>query len=55
MIFRLARKLATKIKKASRKSFQLDANPFRDRSAHRFSADRARYIILANTGETKTL
>jgi hypothetical protein len=49
MIFRLSTKLATKIKVAPKVCIPLDANPFADWSAHLFTADRARYIIITNT------
>jgi hypothetical protein len=49
MIFRLSQKLAKKIKEGNLPSLPLDENPYADWSAHLFTADRAKYIIVANT------
>ena len=49
MIFRLSQKLATKLKEDSLPAVPLDPNPYADWSAHLFTADRAQYIIVANT------
>ena len=49
MIFRLSQKLATKLKEGGLPSLPLDDNPYADWSAHLFTADRAEYIIPANT------
>ncbi len=49
MIFRLSQKLATKLKEGRLPEVPLDDNPYADWSAHLFTADRAQYIILANT------
>ena len=49
MIFRLSQKLAQKLKEDSLPAVPLDQNPYADWSAHLFTADRAQYIIVANT------
>jgi hypothetical protein len=49
MIFRLSQKLAQKIRTAPSRVLPLDANPHVDWSAHLFTAERAHYILLANT------
>ncbi len=49
MIIRLTQKLAKKIKTAPTRVLPLDTNPLADWSAHLFTADRAQYILLANT------
>jgi hypothetical protein len=49
MIFRLSQKLARKLKVAPANCAGPDPNPFADWSGHLFTADRAQYIILANT------
>jgi hypothetical protein len=49
MIFRLSRKLATKLKEADLPSVPLDENPYADWSAHLFTVARTQYIIVANT------
>jgi hypothetical protein len=49
MIFRLSQKLAQKLHESSLPSLPLDENPYADWSAHLFTADRAQYIIVANT------
>jgi hypothetical protein len=55
MIFRLSQKLAQRIKVTPRDCIPLDANPFADWSAHSFTADRAHYILLANTASLYSL
>ena len=49
MILRLSQKLATKLKTSPKVYAPPDANPFADWSAHLFTADRAQYILIANT------
>lgn len=49
MIFRLSRKLNTKIKAGTLPTMPLDVNPFADWTAHLFVADRTQYILLSNT------
>ena len=49
MIFRLSQKLATKIKAGRLSALPLDENPLADWTAHLFFADRAQFILLANT------
>jgi hypothetical protein len=49
MIFRLSQKLATKLKEGNLPEVPPDENLYADWSAHLFTADRAQYIILANT------
>lgn len=49
VIFRLSQKLNAKIKAGTLATLPLDENPFADWSAHLFIADRAQYILLANT------
>ncbi len=49
MIFRLSQKLNAKIKAGTSRSLPLDENPYADWSAQLFVADRAQYILLANT------
>lgn len=49
MIFRLSQKLATKLHEGKVPSLPPDENPYVDWSAHLFTADRAQYIIMANT------
>ena len=49
MIFRLSKKLNTKIKAGTLPSLPLDENPFADWSVHLFVADRMQYILLTNT------
>ncbi len=49
MIFRLSQKLSKKIKVAANSVAPPDENPFADWSAHLFTAQRTRYIILTNT------
>jgi len=49
MIFRLSRKLATKIKTGPKICAPPDPNPFADWSAHLFTANRAQYIVITNT------
>lgn len=49
MIFRLSEKLAKKLKEGKLPAVPLDENPYADWSAHLFTADRAQYIIIANT------
>ena len=49
MIFRISKKLATKIKITAARSLPVDPNPFADWSAHLFSAQRTQYVILTNS------
>lgn len=49
MIFRLSRKLATKLKEGNLPVVPLDDNPYADWSAHLFTVARTQYIIVANT------
>ena len=49
MIFRLSKKLATKLKEGGLPSLPLDENPYADWSAHLFTIARTQYIIVANT------
>ena len=49
MIFRLPKKLATKLKEDNLPTVPLDDNPYADWSAHLFMADRTQYIIVTNT------
>jgi hypothetical protein len=49
VIFRLSQKLTQKLKEDSLPAVPLDQNPYADWSAHLFTADRAQYIIVANT------
>ena len=49
MIFRVSKKLATKLHLECVKSLPLDPNPLADWSAHLFTADRTQYVILTNT------
>jgi hypothetical protein len=49
LIFRLSRKLNTKIKAGPLPALPLGENPFADWSAHLFVADRTQYILLSNT------
>lgn len=49
MIIRLSQALATKLKEGILRSSPLEENPYADWSAHLFTADRAQYIIVANT------
>jgi hypothetical protein len=49
MIFRLSEKLAKKLKEGTLPAVPLDENPYADWSAHLFTADRAQYVIVANT------
>ena len=49
MIFRLSQKLGKNIKTVPTRVLPLEANPFADWSAHLFTADRAKYILLTNT------
>src|SRR5947209_20068061 len=49
MIFRLSKKLNTKIKAGSLRALPPHENPFADWSAHLFVADRTQYILLSNT------
>ena len=49
MIFRLSKKLNTKIKAGDLTDMPLDENPYADWSSHLFTADRTQYIIMSNT------
>lgn len=49
MIFRLSRKLATKLKEGNLPAVPLDDNPYADWSAHLFTVARTQYIIVSNT------
>lgn len=49
MILRLSQKLAKKVKVNPAEILPPDPNPFADWSGHLFTADRAQYILLANT------
>jgi len=49
MIFRLTNKLAKKIKSTPGRSCPVDPNPYADWTAHLFTADRVKYILISNT------
>lgn len=49
MIFRVSKKLATKLRLECVKPLPLNPNPLADWSAHLFTADRTQYVILTNT------
>jgi phosphoribosyl-ATP pyrophosphohydrolase len=49
MIFRLSQKLCKRVKADELDSLPLDENPLADWSAHLFSADRVKYILICNT------
>jgi hypothetical protein len=49
MIFRLSRKLCTKLKIGKLPALPLDNNPYADWSCHLFTADHRQYIIMCNT------
>jgi uncharacterized protein DUF6933 len=49
MIFRLTQKLASKIHVRLSRCLTPAENPFADWTGHLFTADRAQYIIVANT------
>ena len=49
MILRLSQKLAKKLGEGNLPSLPLDENAYADWSANLFTADRAQYIIVANT------
>jgi len=50
MIFRLSRRLNTKIKGGTLAALPAHENPIADWSAHLFVAGRTQYILLSNTG-----
>jgi hypothetical protein len=49
MIFRITKKLATKIKMTSLPSLPVDPNYYADWTAHLFTVDRTQYILITNT------
>jgi len=55
MILRLSAKLAKRIGVNPAASLSPDVNPFADWSAHVFTADRRRYIIMTNTASLYTV
>jgi hypothetical protein len=49
MIVRLSNKLAARLKIPPPEAAPADSNPFADWSAHLFTADRTRYVMMTNT------
>lgn len=49
MLLRLSQRLCTKLKVAHSKVLPPDPNPFADWSAHLFTAERTRFVIVTNT------
>lgn len=49
MIFRISAKLGKKLKAAPTEVLPVHTNPYADWSAHLFTAERAQYILIANT------